>query len=181
MWNESGPQHAGRADPNDIIAEIDAIEVPAEQPDAAPESQPAELDEPESIAAASHAAGRFKAAIDAAMARHRSYLANPDTYEAAKARGTKDANNEASRIAYAASAGRPIRDYERGQTPERRAEKKAAKSKGERVRREARSTPEQIEADKQAARDRAKASYERRKKKAEAQPEPAQPEGFGKF
>ncbi|KQU54453.1 hypothetical protein ASG72_02095 [Bosea sp. Leaf344] len=68
-------------------------------------------------------------------------------------------------------------------TPARRKEKKAAKSKDERARR----TPEKIEADKIAARERAAASYQR-KKDREAQAEASAPAprmqddpNFGKF
>lgn len=158
MWDKSGPQHAGRADPNDIIAEIDAIEAPADPVEPAPP----------------HVSGRFKAAMDAWRARHIAYLANPNTYEALLAERRQEENRKLWRAEYAVRVGRPVRATERGQTPERRAEKKAAKSKEERARRDARSTPEQIAARKEDAKARAKASRERNK-------QAERPEGFGKF
>jgi hypothetical protein len=166
MWNDSEPQYAGRAALNDILAEIDAIDAPAEQSPAAPEPQP--------VAATPHVAGRFKAAMDAWRSRHVAYLADPNTYEALLAERRKEENRKLWRAEYAMRVGRPVRATERGQTPERRNEKKAAKSKEERARRLAVSTPEQIAADKEAAKLRAKKSRERRK-------QAAQPEHFGKF
>jgi hypothetical protein len=166
MWNESEPQYAGHADLNDILAEIDAIDAPTLQPEAAPEPQP--------VAATPHVSGRFKAAFEAWHKRHAAYLANPDTYEATLARCREEQNRKDWRAEYALRVDRPVRDYERDQTPERRKEKKAAKSKEERSQKLAASTPEQIAADKKAARLRAKASRDRKK-------QIARPEGFGKF
>lgn len=151
MWDESELQRSGRANAEDVLAEIEAIEA---EPKAAEIVPPAAAP----IAGAHGGALRFQSAIEDWFKRKAVRDADPNTFEARLAQQMQDRNRRGWRAEYQASVGRAVRDYERDQTPERRKEKKAAKSKAERARRLARSTPEQIEAEKQAARDRAKAS-----------------------
>lgn len=156
----------------DFLAEIDAIDLPAETSVPAPVEIPASPAQP--VTPEPGAGHRFKTAIDAWFKRKAAYDANPSTFENLLNERGREKKRKSDRLEYRAKLGRDIRGYETGQTPERKAEKKAAKSKGERVRREARSTPEQIEADKQAARDRAKKSRENAKAKKQAEAEAEQ-------
>lgn len=113
---------------------------------------------------------RFRAAIDAWFERKAAYDADPNTFEKAVDRRKRKKKREVWRLEYAVRVGRDVRDYERDQTPERRAEKKAAKSKEERKRRLASSTPEKIAADREAAKVRAKKSRDAAKQqKADAE------------
>lgn len=166
MWDESELQHFVRARPEDILAEIETIEATAEQP--APIEIVATAIQP--VASTPSSSLRLRSAIDAWFKRKAAYDADPNNYEATVARNLQEKNREHWRAEYKLRLGRDVRDYERDQTPERRAAKKAAKSKDERARRLVASTPEKVAADKEAARLRARKSRDAAKqRKAEAE------------
>ena len=167
MWDEAELQQIGRASTEDVLAELDTVSAPAEQFQAPPSRLPRP-----SPSSAAKARLPFKAAIDAWFKRQAAYDAKPDTFEKLLDQQKRERNRRDWRAEYQLRVHRPVRGYERDQTPERRKEKKAAKSKEERLRRLAASTPEQIEAERQAARIRAKASREAAKqRRAEAEQE----------
>lgn len=168
MWNEDKLQQVVRGSTEDVLAELDTIGTQAEQSQAATvvTAEP----QPKPIASAAGGAARFKTAIDSWHKRKAAYDAKPDTFEKLLGQRRRKQKREDWRAEYQLRVDRPVRGYERDQTPERRKEKKAVKSKQERADRLARMTPEEVEAQKQAARDRAKASRDAAKlRKAEAE------------
>lgn len=182
MWDETELQQVVRGSTEDALAELDTIGAPAEQAQAAT----VETAAPQPIAGAAKARLPFKAAMDAWFKRQAAYDAKPDTFEKLLDQQKRERNRRDWRAEYQLRVDRPVRGYERDQTPERRKEKKAVKSKKERADRLARMTPEEIEAFRTAKQERER---ERRlqakvKKEAEAKAEREAMEklsNFGRF
>lgn len=144
MWNETELQQVVRGSTEDALAELDTIGAPAEQAQAATVETAAP--QPQPIASAAGGAVRFTTAIDTWHKRQAAYDAKPDTFEKLLGQRRREQKREDWRAEYKIRVDRPVRGYERDQTPERRKKKKAAKSKQERADRLARMTPEEIDA-----------------------------------